>query len=67
MMAMAIVQEKQQTMEAEKQRLETARLKVGDSSSFVEQGGGRDQGVHHLGRPAATSGMRAGDLVRHGH
>ena len=63
-----LFEEKQQTMEAEKQRLETARLKVSDPAAPVveEETGAVIKGSITLADLLRRPGMHADDLVRHG-
>ena len=63
-----LFKEKQQTMEAEKQRLETARLKVSDAAAPVveQETGAVIKGSITLADLLRRPGMHADDLVRHG-
>ena len=63
-----LFKEKQQTMEAEKQRLETARLKVSDPAAPVveQETGAVIKGSITLADLLRRPGMHADDLVRHG-
>ena len=63
-----LFEEKQQTMEAEKQRLETARLKVSDPAAPVveQETGAVIKGSITLADLLRRPGMHADDLVRHG-
>ena len=63
-----LFKEKQQTMEAEKHRLETARLKVSDPAAPVveQETGAVIKGSITLADLLRRPGMHADDLVRHG-
>ena len=63
-----LFEEKQQTMEAEKQRLETARLKVSDPAAPVveQETGAVIKGSITLADLLRRPGMHADDLIRHG-
>ena len=63
-----LFEEKQQAMEAEKQRLETVRLKVSDpvAPAVEEETGAAIKGSITLADLLRRPGMHAADLVRHG-